>query len=233
MQIVSSAGASVTVRGINPTPNAWIKAEIRTSGMQCLIEAVQKNVTVNDYTIDFHINPVTCLYYADVHPFNTNDIYYWSDNGILYSSSSQTHVPYGTQGYMAHQGANVPVYLIVNTSCGTQRYITAYFTVQSPPPNMNCPYRLVDAGQKEEKEMNVFPNPASDIWVVNSYFGEDKLMSYLLYDITGKLLLNVEKTILPSYTSFGIPASNLAAGSYLLKVSIEGEADKRFNLIRQ
>ncbi len=231
LQIINTNGNQVTVRGISYNNASYIKAEIKTSGMYCLVDEVQNTISVNYSYIDFPFKAESCLYIAEVYPFNPANSYYWSDDGINYSAvSSQTHVPAGTSGYTPSVGNNIPVYLRVNTNSEITQDVLNYFTVESPPSNNSCNYRSTNV--EATTLLKVAPNPSSDVWYILSQYKEDRTISYELYDLSGKVIIQRKDEVLSAYSGIAISASYLAAGNYILKV-IVGNEIQRFYLTRQ
>ncbi len=121
----------------------------------------------------------------------------------------------------------------VSYSVGQVTYTTNNGTNGSVAQGVQQPYEISVVTAIEEAtgillELSVYPNPATDFATLKTGNYEGENMNYLLFDINGKVLL--QNKVEGSETM--IPLSDLAKGTYFLKIIDKKRELKIFKIIK-
>jgi hypothetical protein len=73
--------------------------------------------------------------------------------------------------------------------------------------------------------LTVYPNPVSDIIIVEVLTTAETVNVWSLYDASGKLLMNGTGTLIPGLNTFELDVSQLSAGLYMLQISFNGTVE--------
>lgn len=239
VSIVSGNSSSVILRGTsNPQNGGQTIIEAKIYAGLCYPDVPYYTVRATipapqdvGYAISFGTLP-GCYYEARVLPATTGNTYRWSDNGWNFSAASSvnTHIPSGSNGYVARFGANDPVWAIIQSNCvaGGTKTLQTNFTIQSPSGN-DCAYRLSpnsgEAPTIDQIErtggIEILPNPTTGDWLVHIYQPASQIQARLT-NATGQTVYTVEETkdVLEQIV---IPGTALSPGVYFLTLTVDGK----------
>jgi hypothetical protein len=73
--------------------------------------------------------------------------------------------------------------------------------------------------------LTVYPNPVSDIMIVEVLTTAETVNVWSLYDASGKLVMSGTGTLIPGLNTFELDVSQLSAGLYMLQISFNGTVE--------
>ena len=136
--------------------------------------------------------------------------YQWSrsttTSGIYTNISGATNLNYTTtmNGYYK---------LLVTRIDGCQRLSTHYFISGS---SLNC--RFGGSSDVETTSISVFPNPASDVMMVNFTTEENTAYTFNVVDMVGKVVASDRFEAVSGENTYRLNVSNITPGVYMLEV---------------
>ena len=80
--------------------------------------------------------------------------------------------------------------------------------------------------------VQLFPNPTHDFLVLKASLSEATSLRYLLFDMSGKLLLDQSNTNLLQEHEERIDLANFAAGTYLIRIEAKGLGADTFKVLK-
>lgn len=80
--------------------------------------------------------------------------------------------------------------------------------------------------------VQLFPNPTHDFLVLKASLSEATSLRYLLFDMSGKLLLDQNNTNLLQEHEERIDLANFAAGTYLIRIEAKGLGADTFKVLK-
>ncbi|MEI6854149.1 MAG: fibronectin type III domain-containing protein, partial [Bacteroidota bacterium] len=83
-----------------------------------------------------------------------------------------------------------------------------------------------------DNQLSVYPNPFTDQVKMDVFVKEDAKLTWNLYDMTGKLVLNGEESIRTGYSTFNINAAELPKGVYMIKATLNDQIQS-FRVLKQ
>lgn len=120
----------------------------------------------------------------------------------------------------------------VSYSLGQIDYITSTGSNGIITEGLQQPFEISIITGNEEKHINlsasVYPNPSADFMILNIEKEELKSMSYMLFDMQGKLI--AQKNITNNQTNINI--SEFANNTYFLKIIDDTNELKTFKIIK-
>ncbi len=121
----------------------------------------------------------------------------------------------------------------VSYSVGQVLYSTSTGTNGSVAEGVQQPYEIsVVVGIEQAKDINLlckaYPNPTTDLLILEAEIASNDNFFFQLYDIMGKLLIS--KKLIDIRTT--ISMANLAPGTYFLKVTDNQKVVKTFKIIK-
>jgi hypothetical protein len=121
----------------------------------------------------------------------------------------------------------------VSYTVGQLLYTTKTGTNGSITEGVQQPFEIsvvvgIDQARDIILKCTAYPNPATDLLILEVEIPDDKNLFFQLYDIMGKLLIS--KKLIDNKTT--IPMSNLAPATYFLKVTDNQIVVKTFKIVK-
>jgi hypothetical protein len=211
LQILSTSATSITVKGVGSDSGALITATINNP---CGASPVfSKTVTVGkpiSHNLGLSRYGNDCEHFEKVSPYLPNQYhYYWSDDGVTYTSGGKTYGAYYPNIY------DQEVWLKVTNACGS--YIVHKIILVPQQNGVNCQMRLAQKGSRDTLQVcKVFPNPSNDIWHIVLKRDVTNL-SLELTDMNGKLVYQ-QAVRDPNHSDITVSNVGMREGIYFLKV---------------
>ena len=161
---------------------------------------------VND---DFRVNSCT------VNPSNHDELYFTTEiDGLWYSANASATAPTFTQ--VTNYPFRHPMRVFYNPYKPAEIWVSSFGNGMKVSGN-NGPNGINDPSAKNQQNIIIFPNPATDmISVTINKFDPSAYYSWDLYDLTGK---NLASGIWHLNTSIDLTGPHIMPGCYLLKIS--------------
>jgi hypothetical protein len=212
LQIVSSSSTSVTVQAISSGMLTDIIATINNPcGANTKISRTVAAGSPIAHSLMLQHNNNDCEHFEKVSPYLTDFYhYYWSDDGVTYTSDGETYGAYYPDLY------NQQVWLKVTNSCGTYT-INGHHVLVPQSNGVPCQTRMLQMGGWDTLQVcKVYPNPSSDAWHI-ALKREVANLSLTLTDINGNLIYQ-QAISDPNHSDITIRNADLPKGIYFMKV---------------
>jgi hypothetical protein len=195
--------------------NFWYRFDVQNNGTNHQQPDVAYHDSARTFLISYYDSTLNQLNY-DTHGFNFNgsNASTWSSLKVGYNDIAAGSRPLPRIAYNPKEKKLAAAWISQTGSNNSKAlFDSEYNTIYS---------RL--AGEKPKTfEITIFPNPTKDFVYVNLNLKTKGIISYELYDLTGKLVSNQSFGSMAGEQSLRLDFSNLVKGLYVLQISAEGD----------